>query len=131
MPKIAIIEDDKPIQLLYKTKLEFEGFGVCVADNGEDGLVLIEKEQPDLALVDLKMPVMNGDEMLARLREVDWGASTRIIVLTNISRAEAPSNLRFLNIDRYLVKAHHTPKQIVDVIHEILGTTSRAKTPLL
>jgi DNA-binding response OmpR family regulator len=121
MFKIAVIEDDKPIQMLYKTKLEFDGFEVVTADNGKDGLQTLEDEKPILALVDLRMPGMNGDKMLERLRETEWGASIRVIILTNISRDEAPSALRFLNVDRYLVKAHHTPKQVVDVVNEVLN----------
>lgn len=118
---IAVIEDDKPIQMLYKTKLEIDGFDVITADNGKDGLQKLEDTKPDLALVDLRMPEMSGDEMLARLRQTEWGANIRVIVLTNISRDEAPSALRFLNVDRYLVKAHHTPKQVVDVVNEVLN----------
>lgn len=121
MMKIAVIEDDKPIQMLYKTKLELEGFTVVTADNGKDGLLTLENEKPALALVDLRMPEMSGDKMLSRLRETKWGANIRVIILTNISRDEAPSALRFLNVDRYLVKAHHTPKQVVDVVNEVLN----------
>ena len=121
MFKIAIIEDDKPIQHLYKTKLEIDGFGVVTADNGKEGLTMLEYEMPDLILLDLKMPEMSGDEMLACLRESEWGAGMRVVILTNISRDEAPSALRFLSVDRYIVKAHHTPKQIVDVVHEVLN----------
>lgn len=121
MMKIAVIEDDKPIQMLYKTKLEVDGFAVVTADNGKEGLQKLEDEQPVLALVDLRMPEMSGDEMLSRLRETEWGAKIRVIILTNISRDEAPSALRFLNVDRYLVKAHHTPRQVVDVVNEVLN----------
>jgi DNA-binding response OmpR family regulator len=121
MMKIAVIEDDKPIQMLYKTKLEIDGFAVVTADNGKEGLKTLEDEQPILALVDLLMPQMGGFEMLSRLRETEWGAKIRVIILTNISRDEAPSALRFLNVDRYLVKAHHTPKQVVDVVNEVLN----------
>jgi DNA-binding response OmpR family regulator len=121
MLKIAVIEDDKPIQMLYKTKLEFDGFSVITADNGKDGLKKLRDEKPALALVDLRMPEMSGDEMLSRLRQTEWGASIRVIILTKISRDEAPSALRFLNVDRYLVKAHHTPKQVVDVVNEVLN----------
>lgn len=120
MPTIAVIEDDKPIQDLYRTKLELTGFEVITADNGADGLQVLEQTVPDLILLDLRMPVMSGDEMLQKLRETEWGASIRVIVLTNISRAEAPSSLRFLAVDRYLVKAHHTPAQVVEVVNEVL-----------
>lgn len=117
---IAVIEDDLPIQMLYKAKLELAGYTVVTAANGHDGLAVIQHSNPALVLLDLRMPVMNGDEMLARLRETKWGASIRVIILTNISRDEAPSNLRLLGVDRYLVKAHHTPTQIVEIIREVL-----------
>jgi DNA-binding response OmpR family regulator len=117
---IAVVEDDLPIQMLYKTKLELAGYAVVTAANGQDGLKVIQRSDPALVLLDLRMPVMNGDEMLARLRETEWGANIRVIILTNISRDEAPSNLRFLGVDRYLVKAHHTPTQIIEIIHEVL-----------
>jgi hypothetical protein len=55
------------------------------------------------------------------MREQEWGADARVIILTNLSKDEAPSVLRFLSVDRYIVKAHHTPKQIVDIVDEILG----------
>ncbi len=118
--KIAIIEDDSATASMYEFKFMAENFYVKTAQDGQKGLALLESFQPDIALVDIKMPHMTGDEMIARLRQTDWGANIRIIVLTNISRDEAPSGLRFLNIDRYLVKAHHTPQQVVDVVKEVI-----------
>lgn len=117
---IAVIEDDDAIRNLYTAKLELEGFEVVSAEDGQAGLKLLEQRKPDLILLDLRMPIMNGDEMLVKLRETTWGASMRVIILTNISRAEAPSSLRVLSVDRYLVKAHHTPQQIVEVVREVL-----------
>jgi CheY-like chemotaxis protein len=66
------------------------------------------------------MPIMNGDEMLERLRSTNWGKDIKVIILTNISKDEAPSNLRFLDVERYIVKAHHTPQQVIDIIQEVL-----------
>jgi hypothetical protein len=63
---------------------------------------------------------MAGDEMLEKLRQTDWGASIRVIVLTNISRDEAPRSLGLLNVDRYIVKAHHTPQQVLEIVNEVL-----------
>lgn len=119
--KILIVEDNIALADLYAFKLEHEGFAVHTAHDGEAGLKKAESAQPDLILLDLRMPVMNGDEMLERLRSEDWGADIRVVVLTNISKDEAPGALRFLNVDRYIVKAHHTPAQIVDVIRDILS----------
>lgn len=118
--KIAVIEDEPSIRNLYQTKLELEGFEVATATDGNEGLQLVESFQPHLMLLDLMMPEMNGEEMLIKVREQDWGASTRVIILTNISRDEAPSILRFLHVDRYVVKAHYTPAQVVDIVRDIL-----------
>lgn len=121
MKNIVIIEDDQPIAQMYRLKLEAAGFRTRLAHDGQEGLEVVEQEVPDLILLDLRMPVMSGDEMLEKLRQTDWGANIRVIILTNISRDEAPRNLGLLNVDRYIVKAHHTPQQVLDIIHEVLG----------
>ena len=118
--RIAVIEDEPSLRSLYELKLGLDGFQVQTAKNGLEGLELIHTFQPDLILLDLMMPEMNGDEMLKQLREQEWGADVRVIILTNISRDEAPSILRFLRVDRYIVKAHYTPAQVVEVVREVL-----------
>jgi len=118
--KIAIIEDDYTIASMYEFKLQTCGFHVAMAPDGQAGLILTETYQPDLILLDLMMPNMKGDELLERLRKTDWGAKIRVIILTNLSKDEAPHGLRLLNVDRYIVKAHYTPSQVVDVVREVL-----------
>ncbi len=118
--KLVIIEDELSILQLYQHKFEREGFTVFVAANGSDGLKLIRKTSPDLVLLDIRMPGMNGDEMLGRLRATEWGASIPVIILTNLSRDEAPPALRFLGVSRYVVKAHYTPSQVVTIVREVL-----------
>lgn len=118
--KIALVEDDQNIQYMYALKLEREGFNVKTASNGVEGLKLCESLLPDILLLDLSMPVMSGSEMLEQLRQRNWGGNVRVIILTNISKSEAPQSLRFLNVDRYIVKAHHTPAQVVEIICEVL-----------
>ncbi len=118
---IVLIEDEPAICEMYKLKLGLSGFEVLVAHDGKQGLEVIDKSEPDLILLDLKMPVMTGEEMLEKLRATKKGANIRVIVLTNISRDEAPQNLRLLHVDRYIVKAHYTPQQVVDVAREVLN----------
>ncbi len=118
--KVAVVEDDLPICTMYRMKLEHAGYTVEVAHNGETGMELIQEFKPDLVLLDIKMPVMTGDIMLEKIRATDWGSKPRVIILTNISKDEAPHGLRFLNVDRYIVKAHHTPTQVIDIVKEIL-----------
>lgn len=119
--RAVIVEDDYDLQLLYKLKLENEGFTVATANDGEQGLAVIEKFKPNIVLLDLMMPVMDGAEMLARLRAEEWGSDMRVIILTNISKDEAPQALRLLHVDRYVVKAHFTPAQVVGIVREVLG----------
>jgi len=117
---IAIIEDDPAILFMYKYKLELQGFIVQTATNGADGFKLCKLFKPSVILLDLNMPIMNGDEMLQKVRATEWGASMRVIILTNISKSEASMGLRFLNVDRYVVKAQYTPQQVVGVVTEVL-----------
>lgn len=118
--KILIVEDEVAIRDMYRAKFSLEGFEVSVATDGKDGFQMAKKLKPSLVLLDLRMPHVSGDEMLARLRATDWGADMRVIILTNLSRAEAPSSLRYLAVDRYIVKAHHTPAQVVSIVREVL-----------
>jgi DNA-binding response OmpR family regulator len=123
--KVALIEDDINLQNMYKLKLEIEGYEVVTAANGRDGLLIVESFMPVVVLLDLRMPIMSGEEMLTHMRSKDWGSDIRVIVLTNISKSEAPQSLRFLNVDRYIVKAHSTPAQVVQVMEEVLGVANR------
>jgi DNA-binding response OmpR family regulator len=121
MAKIVIVEDDQAISQMYSFKFEVEGFDVTVAEDGKAGLDIITAKRPDIILLDLMIPAMSGDKMLQAMRKQEWGASIKVIVLTNISRADAPPILNDLNIDRYIVKAQMTPSQIVEIVREVLG----------
>src|ERR1700741_2628502 len=111
MSKIAIVEDDLAIAQMYRLKFESLGHRVEIAENGRLGLELCEQLKPDLILLDLMMPEMNGDEMLSKMRSTDWGKNVKVIILTNVGEQEAPEQLKNLNVSAYIVKAEMTPKQ--------------------
>lgn len=113
MTKIAIIEDNLVINQMYRMKFEVEGFEVESAKSGIDGVKLVEKFLPDVILLDLQMPEMNGDEALAKIRAEKWGKNIPVIILTNTGKEEAPDSLDNLDIAGYIVKAEMTPKQVV------------------
>lgn len=123
MTKIAIIEDDAVISQMYRMKFEADGFEVEVAGNGSDGVELVKRFQPDLTLMDLQMPLMNGSEALEIIRKEDWGKTIPVIVLTNLGEEEAPKNLRALGIHSYIVKADLTPRQVVERVKTALNLT--------
>lgn len=122
MKKVIIIEDDYAILDMYKLKFEHANFKVFTAVNGKEGLEVIEREEPDVVLLDIRMPVMAGDEMLRELRATDWGKHVPVIVLTNISRDEAPRTLWHLGVEDYIVKASSTPQMILEKVEKILKT---------
>lgn len=120
MTKIAIIEDDAVINQMYRMKFEADGFEVQVANNGKAGVSLIESFLPDIILLDLQMPEMNGEEALRHIRSKDWGKNIPVIILTNLSMEESPKALRDLGIENYIVKAELTPSQVVAHVKEAL-----------
>lgn len=105
---------------MYKFKLQNEGFDVDVAHTGPTGLKLLKEKKPDLVLLDLRLPHMNGDEILEEIRSNDWGKDMKVVIAANINRAFAPWRLHLFDFDKYLVKAHHTPSEIHEIIEDIL-----------
>ena len=126
MTKIAIIEDDAAISQMYRMKFETDGFDVRVASNGKLGVELAKSFKPDVILLDIQMPEMNGAEALKKIRDQDINKTTPVIVLTNLGEEEAPDEIRGLGIHSYIVKANLTPRQVVEQIKNILGIAPTA-----
>lgn len=112
--KVAIVEDDIAISQMYRLKFETEGYEVQTADNGKLGLELAEEFKPDIILLDLMMPEMTGDQMLAELRKKSWGKDITVIILTNMGEEEAPKSLKELGVHSFIVKAEMTPRQVAE-----------------
>ncbi len=122
MSKVAIIEDDAAISQMYRIKFEAEGYEVETSENGKLGLALIEEMKPDIVLLDLMMPEMNGDEMLQKLRATTWGKDIKVIVLTNMGESEAPDIIKELNVEAFILKANMTPRQVAEMVKEHLNS---------
>lgn len=120
MTKIAIIEDDPVIAQMYLMKFEADNFDVQTADNGRDGVALVQHFTPDLILLDMQMPEMDGREALEEIRAHEWGKHIPVIILTNLGEEEAPKDLRSFGIDSYIVKADLTPRQVVERVKSAL-----------
>lgn len=125
MIKVAIIEDDEAISQMYRIKFEAEGYEVETAENGKLGLELCNAMRPDIVLLDLMMPIMTGEEMLARLRHTTWGKKIKVIILTNRGEQEIPSEVKGLGVDAIILKAAMTPRQVAQLVKDKLNS----KTP--
>ena len=119
--KIAIVEDDLAIAQMYRLKFETEGYDVGSAGDGLQGYQLISDFRPDIVLLDMMMPEMNGDEVLSKVRAQDWGKDIIVFILTNMGKEEAPSSLKSMDVYSYIVKAEMTPKQVAEAVKEALA----------
>jgi DNA-binding response OmpR family regulator len=125
MTKIAIIEDDAAIHQMYRMKFETEGFDVQLASNGKSGIELVKKFNPDIVLLDLQMPEVDGLEALRAIRSSKQNKQTPVIILTNLGEEESPKELKDLGANGYIVKADYTPRQVVLKVKETLEATKR------
>ncbi len=121
MAKIAIVEDDQAIAQMYRFKFEAEGYTVETAENGRVGLELIENMRPDIVLLDIMMPEMNGDAVLEKLRTSSWGKDLKVIILTNMGEQEAPKRIKELGVTAFIVKAEMTPRQVAELVKKHIG----------
>ena len=122
--KIVIVEDDANLAEIYKTRLELIGYTCFIAYNGITGLYFIQKEIPDLVLLDLMVPDISGGEILQRMRAGSWGKNIPVYVISNLNESEAPSDLRSLGIVGYAVKANLSNDQIDVIVNNILRPNS-------
>lgn len=118
--KIIIVEDNTSLAEIYKTRLELLGYTCFVAYNGITGLYFIQKEIPDLVLLDLMIPDIAGGQVLATMRASDWGKNIPVYVISNLNETEAPKDLRDLGISGYSVKAMMTEDTVDTIVNGIL-----------
>jgi two-component system, OmpR family, response regulator ArlR len=114
--KILIVEDEVPTALALGDKLAHEGYEVIKAENGKTGLQLALAEHPDLILADLRMPEMSGLDMITELRKDDWGASVKVMILTNVSDVESIDEAMRQNTFQYIVKGDTTMENVLKKI---------------
>jgi DNA-binding response OmpR family regulator len=120
---IFLVEDDPMLTELYQTKLEMEGFQVTVATDGEAGLKQAKKLKPDLILLDIMLPKLNGFAVLKQLKANRGTAGIPVIVLTNLGGEKADNDKKLslsLGANQFLVKNFHLPDDIVGAIKTTL-----------
>jgi two-component system alkaline phosphatase synthesis response regulator PhoP len=120
MKTILIVEDEQGLLRVLKDKLEEEGFSVLIARNGLEGLNISMEKHPDLILLDILMPVMDGITMLKRLRQDVWGKDVSVMLLTNLSQEEKIADAVELGTFEYLIKSDWSIADVVKKIKEKL-----------
>lgn len=117
---ILIVEDEADIREAMADALRQEGYTVHTAENGEVGLNLARANHPDLIMLDLVMPVMDGQTMLKKLREDPWGNKVKVVILSAMDDVKSVASAHESDIDDYLIKSNSSLKELVNKVRENL-----------
>ncbi len=120
MKKILVIEDDKFLRELISQKLIKEGYDIAEAVDGEKGVKKVKEEKPDLVLLDLILPGIDGFEVLSRVKKDPFLAQIPVIILSNLGQKEDIEKGLKIGAADYLIKAQFTPDEIVEKIKNVL-----------
>lgn len=123
MAKILLVEDDAILVEMYQAKFELEGHDVRIATNGEECLNTLKEFQPELILLDILMPKLNGFHVLKEIKKQPELRQIPVILLTNLGQAEVDMNqelAKALGVNDYLIKSHHTPDEVVQKAVKVL-----------
>lgn len=118
---ILLVEDDAFLANIYKTKFEMEGFKVSIAGNGELGLKEAKKKKPDIILLDILLPKMDGFTVLQHIKEDSDLKDIPVVLLTNLGQKDDVEKGLKLGAADYLIKAHFKPSETVDKVRKVLN----------
>lgn len=125
--KILIIEDERGLSEMYKIKFEREGYTVLAAFDGTTGIEVAKKERPDLILLDIIMPGIDGFETLRILRSTPETQNTKIFVFSNLGQDDEIERGMQEGADKYLIKANLTPGQLLTKVEETFAEIKQKK----
>lgn len=119
--KILIVEDDKSILDLYDRKFSNSGFKVIKAIDGAEGVEFFKSEKPDVVILDVMLPIMNGFEVLKKIKNLDEGKDVPIVILSNYGEMPNITEGLMGGAVEYLIKVEHTPEEVVEIVEDALS----------
>jgi DNA-binding response OmpR family regulator len=122
--RVCIVEDEPTIREIYQIELEKNGYEVFTASDGQEGLDIIKKKNPHIALIDIMMPKVNGIELMEMMKKDKELSKIPVIVLTNLSDEETIKKAGELESKFYLNKTLFKPSDVVGIVREALGKGS-------
>jgi two-component system alkaline phosphatase synthesis response regulator PhoP len=120
MKKILLVEDDPFILDIYNKKFTGAGFSVDVATDGQMALEKVKNSIPDLVVLDILLPKMDGWEVLRQMRQQAPLKNLKVIVLSNLNSDDFQDKIKTFNVSKYLLKIETTPEEIVNTINAII-----------
>lgn len=118
--KILLAEDDLQLVDMYRRKFELEGFDVQFAEDGQMALDILEKWKPDVALLDIMMPKVNGLDVLKYIKEKKGYEDILTVMLTNLGNEATAEEIYKLGATEYIVKADMTPLEVSEKVKELI-----------
>lgn len=119
--KILIVEDDQYLRDFYRELLQGEGYTMITAENGQLGLEAVQTQKPDLVLLDLMMPIMDGKTMLHQIRSIPEFQSLPVIILTNAGSVDNMRDTQFYDkANGFLIKSNTNPEEIIMSIKSLI-----------
>jgi DNA-binding response OmpR family regulator len=118
--KVLVVEDEKMISDMYKTKFEMGDYKVIQASDGREGLDMAKEMKPDIILLDIIMPKLDGFVVLQELKKDTATKDIPVILLTNLGQEDDVKKGKELGADDYFVKANHSPADVVKKVESIL-----------
>lgn len=119
--KLLLIEDDVTLVKMYERKFTSDGYEVVIAYDGLEGLEKATKEKPNLVLLDIMLPKLDGLALFKKMRSLPETFNTPVILLTNFGQEDAVFECFKLGAVDYLVKADVTPQQVVAKVENFLS----------
>jgi CheY-like chemotaxis protein len=126
---LLIVEDDPLMSRMYQKIFKFEGYDVITAADGEDGLLQVKNTKPNLVLLDIMMPKMNGLQVLEKLKSDPATKSIPVIILTNLAGQQDADKALSLGAVKYIIKSEYEPKEVANMVKEILAGYTRDSVP--
>lgn len=120
-PKILLVEDDTFLAGMYVTKLSLEHFQVALATDGRQGVKMAKDEKPDLVLLDIVLPKLDGFQVLSAIRKDQNTAKIPVILLTNLGQKSDVDRGLALGANDYLIKAHFLPSEVIAKVKKLIG----------
>jgi CheY-like chemotaxis protein len=120
MVKILLVEDDDLMIRMYNRLFTIHGYQTEIAENGEEGFTKAKQFQPDLILLDVMMPKMNGLELVKKLKEDEETKDIIIVLLTNLGIQEKLDEAIQMGVATYIIKSNHQPEEIIRIVEEQL-----------
>lgn len=118
-PTVLIVEDDATLNEAYKTILTMSDYEVWTAFNGEEALAVAEQQNPDIILLDLRMPVMDGISFLKTYEPKKNHPNVKVVVFSNYDMQAEVDRAYSLGADRYILKARATPNELLKLVKDL------------